>query len=363
MFLSSAFCFLAICDMLCECDSSDELHPSNRVIVRWLLSAICYLPSAMCDISFIIVSWNVRELLKRAVQAILDDTSEPEIEIIVVDNASHDGTVEMLRAEFASTRLSTGPKVRVLANKENVGFTRGNNQGLEIAQGRFLFLINPDTQIQRGATRALLEFMDAPENARVGIVGPQLVYADGSLQSSRRRFPKFSTALFESTKLEQWFPRSKLITDYRLLNTDDSAIQDVDWLVGAAMFVRREVYEQIGGLDERFFMYSEELDWCYRTKQAGWRVVYFPHARVLHHEAKSSEQVLAQRDIYFHSSKVRYFKKHHGALQGELLRYFLLSTFAFQWLEEGAKYLMGHKRELRAERMRAYAQVLGSGLK
>src|SRR5581483_7806336 len=185
---------------------------------------------------------------------------------------------------------------------------------------------------------------DAPENARVGIVGPQLCYADGSPQSSRRRFPKFSTALFESTKLEQWFPHNKLITDYRLRNTGDSNTQDVDWVVGAAMFVRRAVVEQIGGFDENFFMYSEEMDWCKRAKEAGWRVVYFPHARVLHHEAKSSEQVRAQRDIYFHSSKVRYFKKHHGNLQGELLRYFLLSMFAYQILEEGAKYVVGHKR-------------------
>lgn len=309
----------------------------------------------MCDISFIIVSWNVRELLKRALQAMLDDTRAERIEIIVVDNASRDGTVEMLRENF--------PNARVIANAENVGFTRGNNQALQIAQGRYLFLVNPDTEIQRGAARALIEFMDASANARVGIVGPQLVYPDGAIQSSRRRFPKFSTALFESTKLEQWFPRNRLITDYRLLNTDNYQTQDVDWVVGAALFARRAVYEQIGGLDERFFMYSEELDWCKRAKDAGWRVVYFPNARVLHHEAKSSDQVRAQRDIYFHSSKVRYFKKHRGNFQGELLRYFLLSTFAYQWCEETAKWLVGHKKELRAERMKAYAQVMQSGLK
>ncbi len=314
------------------------------------------------DVSFLIVSWNVRELLKRAVQAIFDDTRDLQIEIIVVDNASRDGTVEMLRENFSSTALGTSPNVRVIANNENVGFTRGNNQALGLAQGRYLFLINPDTEIEHGATRAFMNFMNAPENARVGIVGPQLYYADGSLQSSRRRFPKFSTALLESTKLEQWFPNNRQITEYRLQNTDDNAIQDVDWVVGAAMFVRRAVYEQIGGLDERFFMYSEEMDWCKRAKENGWRVVYFPHARVLHHEAKSSAQVLAQRDIYFHSSKVRYFKKHHSNLQGELLRYFLLSTFAFQWLEEGTKFLLGHKREMRAERMKAYAQVLQSRL-
>ncbi len=308
----------------------------------------------MCDISFIIVSWNVRELLKRALQAILDDTRAERIEIIVVDNASRDGTVEMLRENF--------PNARVIANAENVGFTRGNNQALQIAQGRYLFLVNPDTEIQRGAARALIEFMDASANARVGIVGPQLVYPDGAIQSSRRRFPKFSTALFESTKLEQWFPRNRLITDYRLLNTDNYQTQDVDWVVGAALFARRAVYEQIGGLDERFFMYSEELDWCKRAKDAGWRVVYFPNARVLHHEAKSSDQVRAQRDIYFHSSKVRYFKKHRGNFQGELLRYFLLSTFAYQWCEEAVKFLVGHKKELRAERMSAYRQVLANGL-
>lgn len=309
----------------------------------------------MLDISFIIVSWNVRALLHRAILAIRADAGEAQTEMIVVDNASSDGTVDMLRAEF--------PDVRVIANRENAGFTRGNNQGLAMAQGRYFFLLNPDTELERGALPALLTYMDAPQNARVGIAGPQLVYADGSLQSSRRRFPKFSTALFESTRLEQWFPRNRFLTEYRLLNTDDDIVQDVDWVVGAAMFVRRAVYAEIGGLDERFFMYSEELDWCKRAKQNGWRVVFFPPSRVLHYEGKSSEQALGQRDIYFHSSKVRYFKKHRGVLEGELLRYFLLGMFAFQTLEEGAKYVVGQKRELRAARVKAYRKVLASGLK
>lgn len=316
----------------------------------------------MMDVSFVIVSWNVRELLGRALRSIQADAADYSCEIIVVDNASHDGTVEMLRAEF--------PTVRVIANAENAGFTRGNNQALAQAQGRFMFLLNPDTELAPGATQALAQFMDAPENAGVGIVGPQLVYSDGSVQSSRRRFPKFSTALAESTVVQQWFPRSSTLDDFYMRDMPDDVTQDVDWIVGAALFVRRELYEQIGGLDERFFMYSEELDWCLRTKQArnvqtgaAWRVVYFPGARVMHYEGKSSEQALAQRDIYFHSSKVRYFKKHHGELRGELLRYFLLGTFVYQTLEESAKYALGHKRELRAGRVRAYRQVLASGLK
>lgn len=309
------------------------------------------------DLSFLIVSWNVRDLLRRALQSILAQTpnAAAPVEIIVVDNASQDGTTEMMGTEF--------PTVRLIANPENRGFTRGNNQALAAARGRYFFLLNPDAELLPGALSEIGRYMDAPENARVGILGPQLLYADRSIQSSRRRFPTFATALLESTRLQPWFPRNRVLAHYYMSDTSDEEVQDVDWVVGAAMVVRRALYQEIGGMDERFFMYSEELDWCARARTAGWRVVYFPGAQVLHHEAKSSGQVLAQRDIYFHSSKVQYWKKHHGALKGELLRWFLLGMFAYQWLEEGAKWSVGHKRALRAGRMRAYSRVLKSGLK
>ncbi len=304
------------------------------------------------DVSFLIVSWNVRDLLRRALNSILADTRGIEAEIILVDNASRDGTPEMVRAEF--------PAVQLIANAVNRGFTGGNNQALAVARGRYLFLLNPDTEIMPGATAALLEYARA--NPRVGIVGPQLLNPDGSVQSSRRRFPTLATAFMESTRLQQWFPRSPWLTRYYILDRPDDVIQEVDWVVGAAMLVRRQVYEQLGGLDESFFMYSEELDWCYRAKRAGWSVVYFPCARVMHYEGKSSEQVAAARDIHFHSSKVRFFQKYHGAWQAALLRVFLLGMFAFQTVEEGAKWVLGHKRPLRAARVQAYWQVLRSGL-
>jgi len=258
----------------------------------------------------------------------------------------------MLRAEF--------PGVRVMANAENVGFTRGNNEALAEAQGRYLFLLNPDTELRPGALQALIDYMEA--HPRVGIVGPRLFYGDGTPQSSRRRFPTLATAFLESTKLQQWFPRNRVLTRYYMLDTSDDATQEVDWVNGSAMFVRRQVYEQIGGFDEAFFMYSEELDWCYRAKQAGWQVVYLPTAQVTHYEGKSSEQVVASRDIYFHSSKIRFFRKYRGAFIAEILRAFLLLTFVYQIVEEGAKWLVGHKRALRAARVRAYCQVLKSGL-
>ncbi|MCL5951645.1 MAG: glycosyltransferase family 2 protein [Chloroflexi bacterium] len=317
------------------------------------------------DLSFLIVSWNVCDLLQQCLQSIngelealakdspLPDHHPLNAQIIVVDNASSDDTLRMLQVDF--------PQVQVLANSENVGFTRGNNQALAEARGRYLFLLNPDAELQPGALAALLTFMES--HPRVGLIGPRLWYADGSLQSSRRRFPTLATAFFESTILQLWFPHNATLAHYYMLDTDDDAAQEVDWVTGAAMFVRRELYEKIGGLDEGFFMYSEELDWCYRAKRAGWQVVYLPAANVLHREGQSSGQVLAQRDIYFHSSKVRFFRKYHGSFAAGVLRLFLLLMFAFQLLEEGAKWLLGHKRPLRAARVRAYWQVLASGLK
>lgn len=305
------------------------------------------------DVSFLIVSWNVRDLLRRALASVLADTAGLRSEIILVDNASRDGTVEMVRAEF--------PHVHLIPNEVNRGFTGGNNQALAEARGRYFFLLNPDAELVPGATRALIDYMEA--NPRVGIAGPQLLNPDGRIQSSRRRFPDLTTALLESTLLQQWFPRNRWLARYYLLDTRDDATQEVDWVVGAAMFVRREMYEEVGAFDQDFFMYSEELDWCYRAKRAGWRVVYFPRAQAIHHEAKSSEQVLAARDIYFHSSKIRFFHKYHGALPAALLRTFLLGMFAYQLLEESAKWLVGHKRPLRASRVKAYWQVLRSGLK
>jgi GT2 family glycosyltransferase len=326
------------------------------------------------DLSIIIVSWNVRELLRRCLQSVAGQQSiakhpvgtvnscKPRLvagdwrlttEVIVIDNASSDGTVEMLRAEF--------PDVHVIANPENIGFTRANNQALAIAQGRYLFLLNPDTEFRPGALQMLMDYMDT--HPRVGIVGPQLSYGDGTLQSSRRRFPTLTTAFLESTKLQQWFPRNRVLTRYYMLDTSDDLTQEVDWVNGSAMFVRREVYDQIGGFDEAFFMYSEELDWCYRAKQAGWQIVYLPTAQVIHYEGKSSEQVVAARDIYFHSSKIRFFRKYRGAFVAEILRAFLLAMFAYQLVEEGFKWLLGHKRARRAARVKAYARVLQSRLK
>jgi hypothetical protein len=308
----------------------------------------------MVDLTVIIVSWNVRELLRRCLLSLGAPTLEgTPTQVIVVDNASSDGSPEMVAAEF--------PTVLLIRNAENRGFTAANNQGLALSQGRSLLLLNPDAEMVGSALATMTGYMET--HPRVGALGPQLRYADGSLQSSRRRFPTLATAFCESTVLQEWSADNRILRRYTMVDTPDDAVQPVDWLVGACLMVRREAFEQVGGLDEGFFMYSEELDWCRRIKAAGWEVIYLPTATVIHHEGKSSEQVVAARHIHFQSSKVRYFRKHHGSLQGELVRAFLLATYLFQAAREALKWLVGHKRVLRAERVRAYTQVLRSGLR
>ncbi len=311
----------------------------------------------VAEISVIIVSWNVCDLLRHCLAALRTPdgpSPDPEeaYEIIVVDNGSRDGSAGMVAAEF--------PNVHLIRNPDNRGFTAANNQGLAASHGDKLVLLNPDTQVVGDALPAMAAYLAA--HPRVGAVGPQLRYPDGSLQSSRRRFPTLATALLESTLLQEWWPDNRVLRRYYMIDTPDNAAQPVDWVVGACMMVRRGAFEQVGGLDEGFFMYSEEMDWCHRIKDAGWEIAYLPSAVVVHHEGKSSDQVLAARHIHFQSSKVRYFRKYHGDTHAEIVRTFLLATYAFQWAREGLKWLVGHKRPLRAERMRAYGRVLRSRL-
>jgi hypothetical protein len=303
-------------------------------------------------VSVLIVSWNVRDYLLRCLASLAAGAGALSYEVIVVDNASQDGTVAAVRAQF--------PTVQVIANSTNRGFTAANNQALAIARGEFLFLLNPDTEVQPGAIAELQRFLVAHPD--VGIVGPRLLYPDGSLQSSRRRFPTLATLFTESTVVQEYLPGLAVFRRYTLADRSPAQPQLVDWVVGAAMLVRRQVYEQIGGLDEGFFMYAEEIDWCRRAQAAGWNVAYDPAAVVIHHEARSSEQVVAARLITFFRSRVRYTRKYYGARWAAVLRWWLLITLAWQWLREAGKWLVGHKRPLRAARMAVFRQVLRSGL-
>jgi N-acetylglucosaminyl-diphospho-decaprenol L-rhamnosyltransferase len=304
------------------------------------------------DLSVIIVSWNVRDLLRRCLASLEPGREALAMQVIVVDSASADGSAEMVAAEF--------PWVELIVSPENVGFPAGNNLGLAMARGRFMLLLNPDAEVVGDALSTLVAFLDA--NHGVGVAGPQLLNPDGSVQSSRRRFPTLATAFFESTWLEAVAPR-RLLARYYALDLPDEATGDVDWVTGAALMTRQEVVERVGGLDEGYFMYSEELDWCHRIRDAGWRIVYLPAAQIVHHVGKSSEQAVTARHINFQRAKLRYYRKYHGSGAATLLRLFLLASYLAQIALEGAKGLLGHKRELRRQRVASYWEVVRSGLR
>lgn len=308
----------------------------------------------MTDLSIVIVNWNVRDLLRDCLKSVYAAwrADRDALEVIVVDNASNDGSSAMIRAEF--------PRVVLIENWDNVGFTVGNNQAIEQALGRYVMLLNPDTEVLDDAPGSMVRYMD--DHPHVGVVAPKLLDPDGTVQPSRRRFPTLATAFLESTVLQQWWPDNKVLRAYYMCDTSDDETQDIDWGVGACLTVRRQITEQVGLLDETFFMYSEEMDWCYRIKQAGWRIVYLPAAEVIHYGGQSSKQVIAAQHIHFQRSKIRFFRKHWGALAGTLVRGFLLLNYLYQLVMESLKWAVGHKRPLRSERIRAYGQVLRSGL-
>ena len=303
------------------------------------------------DLSIIIVSWNVLELLRECLQSIADTQGELRLETIVVDSASADGSAAMIQAEF--------PDVSLVACEENVGFPRGNNIGLQLATGRNILLLNPDTRVLPDALKAMVAYLDT--HSDIGALGPQLLNTDGSVQSSRRRFPTMTTMMYESTWLEGVAP-SKVLERYYAQDLPDDRVADVDWVTGACIMAPRAVFDEVGGLDEGYFMYSEELDWCRRVKDAGWRVVYLPEAQVIHHTGKSSEQAVTARHINFQRAKLRYARKYYGAGKAALLRAYLLASYGGQLSVEAAKGVVGHRRDLRWQRVRSYYAVLRSGL-
>ena len=303
------------------------------------------------DLSIIIVSWNVRELLEGCLRSIVGQ-SALTLQIIVVDGASSDGSAAMVAEQF--------PEVELVACQENVGFPRGNNLGLERANGRYILLLNPDTIVHGDALAQMESYLE--ENSQVGVVGPQLLNDDGSVQSSRRRFPTVNTAFFESTWLQPYAPQA-LLDQYYVQDVADDETAVVDWVMGACLMTRQEVVAQVGGLDEAYFMYSEELDYCRRVHAAGWQVVYYPQAQVTHLSGKSSEQAVTYRHINFNQAKLRYFRKYHGRLAAGILRIFLLASYGWQLTLEAIKGAVGHKRPLRWQRVKAYWMVLRSGLK
>lgn len=285
-------------------------------------------------LSIIIINWNTKELLKNCLKSACENTHGIDYEIFVVDNASSDGSAEMVEKEF--------PQVKLIKNKENVGFAKANNQAIQKSNGNYILLLNPDTIVLPGALAQMVEFMN--ENSRVGALGPKLLNSDESLQPSCRSFPSLSTALFEETLLNRVFPKNRIIGKYKMGYWEHNDIREVDQPMGSALMVRREVIDQVGLLDEQFYMYYEEVDWCYRIKKQGWKIYFLPQAQIIHHGGASSGKVGSKSLIETYRSMYRFFKKHRGAFSVVLLKIIVEIGFIMKIAVLSLLYLINKPR-------------------
>jgi GT2 family glycosyltransferase len=258
--------------------------------------------AALSELSIIVLNYNTCEHLRRCLQAIRSEVPGLDVEVFVVDNASSDGSADMVAAEFAWVHLIRSPR--------NGGFAYGNNLALGQATGNAVLLLNPDTLMPPGGLVALLDALR--HHPEAGIIGPKLLRADGSMHlACRRSFPTPSVAFHRLTGLSRLFRNSPRFGRYNLTFVDPDLAIEVDSVCGACMLVRREVIERIGLLDERFFMYGDDLDWCLRTRQAGWTVRYEPTIVVQHQHGAASRQRPFRTNIHFFRAMDLFYRKHY----------------------------------------------------
>lgn len=272
------------------------------------------------EVSVCIVTYRARDLLRECLDSLYQNTSLL-FEVIVVDNGSHDGVAEMLRAEF--------PQARFVGNEVNAGYTRPMNQALSLAQGAYLLQLNPDTLVLPQALDKLVAFME--EHPEIGICGPRVLNRDRTLQKPcRRGEPTPWAVVTYFLGLSSLFPHSRLFGQYLMSYMDENQAHLVDGVAGSCMLIRRAVVDQIGYLDERFFAYQEDADFCFRARQAGWKVYYNPEAQIIHYGGQGGSRVQPYRSIYeWHRSYFLYYRKNLAK------NYF----FLFNWLYYGAMSL------------------------
>ena len=285
----------------------------------------------MKRISAIIVSWNTRELLKGCLNSIRTSGGSLVEEIIVVDNASTDGSADMVAAEFS--------EVTLIRSKENLGFARANNLGLQRALGSWLALVNSDVVLHPGCFEQLINYLEAHDGA--GLVGPAVFGADGRLQPTCRRLPTIWSTACRSLALDNVLSRWPLLSGPELYYKGQARPTEVDVLSGCFWVARREAVAQVGGLDERFFFYAEDIDWCKRFGDAGWKVVFVPKATATHFGGGSSAKAPLRYSIELLRANLAYWRKHRGV--PGLAIFFFLSVIHHitRLLMRGAETVLG----------------------
>ncbi len=254
------------------------------------------------DISIIIVNWNTKHLLLDCIGSLLSNKNCYKTEIIVVDNGSTDGSRQAIREHF--------PEVKLIWNKSNVGFAKANNTGIKASTGRYMALVNTDIVAGKGCLEQMCRYMD--QNPSIGILGPKLLWPDMSLQISCRRFPTLWNNFCPAIGLTRLFDHVRFFSDEHMRYFGHDSICDVDALMGAFMLVRKKAIDQVGMLDELFFFYCEEIDWCKRFHNASWRVAFFPQAQAVHYSGASSSMQPTEFKQNLILSNYKFWKKLYG---------------------------------------------------
>lgn len=271
------------------------------------------------ELSIIIVNYNVKEFLQNLVHSLQKAVSKINHEIIVVDNASDDGSVEFIREKF--------PQINLIVNQTNLGFSKANNVALKAARGKFILLINPDTIVSEDTITKMIEFLS--EHTDAGLAGCKILNPDGSLQlACRRSFPGPWTSFCKVTGLSTLFPKSKLFAKYNLTYLDENSTYEVDAISGSFMMMKREVYEKVGGFDEQFFMYGEDLDLCYRIQKNGYKVYYYSGTQIIHYKGESTKRSSLDETKIFYDAMHLFVKKHFSSFY--LIEVILRSAIGFR---------------------------------
>lgn len=289
-------------------------------------------------LSIIIPSWNTRDLLVDCLTSVYAHPPQCEFEVWVVDNASSDDSVAVTREKF--------PQVRLIENQENVGFAGANNQAIRKCNSQYVLLLNSDTKVKPGALQALLTFMDTHSDA--GAAGSLLRNADGSLQTSSYPKPTLFREFWRLFHLDTLYPYGR----YNMRQWDTAKPRQVDVLMGASLILRREVLEKIGLMDESYFMYSEEVDLCFRLQRAGWRLYWVPSSEVIHYGGQSTQLVALEMFITLYQSKLQFFHKHYGRFAAQLYKFVLVAAAMVRLAAAPVAWL-----ERRAPRRQRYLQT------
>ena len=257
----------------------------------------------MVNISIVVVTWNGKKVISDCLESLRRYSNDSSVEVLVVDNASTDGTVDHLRQKF--------PFVKLIVNSTNQGFAKGNNIGIAQAAGRYICLLNSDVEVPEGCLEKMLAFMD--DHPDIGMLGPKMILADESIGQSVMGFPTVWNWFCRALNLDTLF-KSKLFGGYLRTDFRYDRMEDVEVLTGWFWMVRREALDQVGGLDERYFMYGEDIDWSKRYHQAGWRVVFFPEAHAIHYCGSSSANAPTRFYIEMRRANMQYCAKYHNSL-------------------------------------------------